>query len=585
MNLAPGFDRTGGEKPCPYGFSWRRGILSLPRISPHFPRFRWLLVVGVMLWLAGGVSAADPSAEHPLEPPDRSSPRATLNTFRDSIDEAWTLYTAKDPKVRAVFARARGCLDVTDVPMLVLHQVSAEGALLLKEVLDRIELPPENDIPDSSEVAANKLTRWTIPHTEITLVKMAEGDQEGAWLFSSRTVARASEFYEKVKGLPYQPGRLGGHLEELRSGTDATLIGRLVRILPPSARTRIGDMLAWQWGALGLLVLLLVVAAGVAAWVGYRWSTSGLMGARLGAFLFPMMLIATPFLGRVMIRRLFQLPGEPALWVRVVLSVVGSAGLAWLVAVLMTRAGIFIVDRGFRDARPLKKQLLKLMFRIATIIVVTGIAVKALQSLGVPVAGLIAGLGVGGLAIALAAQSTLENFIGGIILYADQPVKVGDMCYFGAGRRGVVEDVGLRSVKIRTLDRTVVSIPNADFAKLHLENLADRDRVLLRENLRLSLETPREKLQHLVSELKSMLAAHGRLAEEPLRVRFMGIGEYFLEVELYAYAMTDSWPEFLEIREDILLKILEIVEKSGTQLTLPAATRYVSEQTSNPSST
>ena len=99
-----------------------------------------------------------------------------------------------------------------------------------------------------------------------------------------------------------------------------------------------------------------------------------------------------------------------------------------------------------------------------------------------PVAGLIAGLGVGGLAIALAAQGTLENFIGGIILYADQPVKVGDICNFGA-RRGTVEDVGLRSVKIRTLDRTIVSVPNADFAKLQLENLTERDLVLLRESL------------------------------------------------------------------------------------------------------
>jgi len=542
-----------------------------------------LLLCTTLATLASGlVGAAEPSEEHPLEPPDRSSPQATLDTFRQSIDEAWKLYTAKNPKVREVFARARDCLDVTDVPPLVVHQVSAESALLLKEVLDRIELPLESEIPDASEVAERKLNRWTIPHTEITLVQMADGDQEGEWLFSSRTVARANEFYEKVKALPYLPGRSGGHLEDLRSGTDATLIGRFVKILPPSARAQVGDMLAWQWVALALLVLALAIAAGFAAWVGHRWSTSGRPGSRLGAYLFPLMLIATPVIGRVMIRRLFQLPGEPALWVRVVLSVVGSAGLAWLVAVLMTRAGIFIVDRGFRDARPLKKQLLKLMFRIATIIVVTGIAVKALQNLGVPVAGLIAGLGVGGLAIALAAQSTLENFISGIILYADQPVKVGDMCYFGSGRRGVVEDVGLRSVKIRTLDRTMVTIPNADFAKLHLENLADRDRVLLRENLRLPLDTPRDQLQILMAELESMLRAHERLSEDRLRVRLMQIGEYFLEVELYAYAMTDSWPEFLEIREDVLLKVLEIVESSGTRLTLPAAIRDVNEQESTP---
>ena len=184
--------------------------------------------------------------------------------------------------------------------------------------------------------------------------------------------------------------------------------------------------------------------------------------------------------------------------VRLVFSIVGYIGLAWLVAVVLTRIGEMTVNLAFRDARPLKKQLVRVVFRVATIVVVTGLALKAMQLLGVPVAGLIAGLGVGGLAIALAAQSTLENFIGGIILYADQPVKVGDICNFGS-RRGTVEDVGLRSVKIRTLDRTIVTVPNADFAKLQLENLTERDLVLLREKLCLRYETTREQLRAILA--------------------------------------------------------------------------------------
>jgi MscS family membrane protein len=371
---------------------------------------------------------------------------------------------------------------------------------------------------------------------------------------------------------------LGGHLEELRSGTDATLIGGLVSRMPPVVRSEVNGMLAWQWVALALLVVVLAFAAAAAAWVGRRWSASRLPGARLGVYLFPLMLIATPSYGRFMIRRIFLLPGEPALWVRLIFTVVGSLGLAWLVAVILTRIGAFIVDHGLRNARPLKQQFVRVMFRIATILVVTGIAVMTLQTLGVPIAGLIAGLGVGGLAIALAAQGTLENFIGGIILYADQPVKVGDFCKFG-DRLGLVEDVGLRSVKIRTLDRTMVTVPNADFAKLQLENFADRDRVLLRETLRLRYETTREQLQGLMAEFESMLRGHERLADEPLRVRFVGFGEYFLGVEIYAYAMTNAWPEFLEIREDVLLKVMDIVERSGTRLALPTGVRYVSGQT------
>jgi small-conductance mechanosensitive channel len=221
----------------------------------------------------------------------------------------------------------------------------------------------------------------------------------------------------------------------------------------------------------------------------------------------------------------------------------------------------------------LKKQLVRVIFRIATIVVVTGIAITAAQRLGVPVAGLIAGVGVGGLAIALAAQSTLENFIGGIILYADQPVRVGDICKFGS-RRGTVEDVGLRSTKIRTIDKTLVTVPNADFAKMELENLSERDRVLLREQIRLRYETTLDQLRSVMASLERMLQEHGEIDDDSLRVRLDGFGEDGFEIELYCYAITHAWPEFTRIREDVLLKTLAIVETSGTKLALPTEVHY-----------
>jgi len=533
--------------------------------------------------LASTGSAAFSSTEHPLQPPDRSSPRATISTFVNSIDQAWELFSANDPDFQGPFRDARGCLDLSQIPPLVLHEVSAESTLVLKEVLDRIELPVEDEIPDAAAVKELGISRWTIPHTEITLVLSAEGDRPGDWLFSSQTVARAEEFFSRVQHLPYRPGRSGGHIEELRAGSQAVLLMKLVDVMPQWFRGKIGGMLAWQWFALALLVALLALAVLAAAWLARRWRGSLLPGRSFASYLVPLVLIAVPFVSRFMIRRMFELPGAPALMVRLVLSIVGFLALAWLVALLLTRFGDLVVNSWFSEARPLKKQLVRVVFRIASIVAVTTIAVMAMQRLGVPVAGLIAGVGVGGLAIALAAQSTLENFIGGIILFADQPVKVGDFCKFG-DRRGVVEDVGLRSVRIRTIDRTVVTVPNADFAKLQLENLADRDRILLRENLRLRYETTREQLQNVMSNIESMLKEHERIAEEPLRVRLTAFGEYYLEVELYAYAITPAWPEFLEIREDVLLRVMEIVERSGTRLALPTGVRYVSSKEMSESS-
>jgi len=531
-----------------------------------------LLVVAL---LTASTVVAESPAEFPLEPPDRSSPRATIGTFLDSIDEAWDLYEARDGSFEDPLLDARECLDLSEIPPLVFNEASAEIALLLKDVLDRLELPPPAEIPDAAAVAEAGISRWTIPHTEITLVPVTEGERQGEWLFSTRTVANAETYFDKVRHLPYQPGRKGGHVDELRSGARAILLIKLTKVMPPWFKREIGGVFVWQWFGLGLLVVLLGLAIVLIAWIGQRWRRSRLIGHGLADFFVPLALLNVPDAGDFIINRIFDLPGAPVLVLRLVFSVVGNIGLAWLVALVLTRFGDLVLRIWFRSARPLRRHLAKEIFRIVTIGVVMVIVVLAMHRLGVPVAGLVAGLGVGGLAIALAAQSTLENFLGGIILYTDQPVKVGDFCKFGS-QCGTVEDVGLRSVRIRTLDQTIITVPNGDFAKMQLENLTDRDRVLLREELCLRYETTQEQLRQVMSELETMLSEHPQVADEPMRVCFNGFGRHFLEVELFAYAMTSDWSEFLGIREYVLLKVMEIVEGAGTRLALPTEIHYVS---------
>ena len=193
-------------------------------------RIRWLVMVGAIL--AGGPPGASSSTENPLEPPDRSSPRATLTTFLDSIDRTWKLYEAGDPGFDEPFRVARESLDASEIPPLVFEDFSAETALLLKEVLDRLELPPLEQVPDHAAVERLDLRRWTLPHTEIQLVRIADGDRQGQWLFSTVTVARAEEFYERVRHLPYQPGRTGGHIEELRTESPSIVLMKLVEVMP-----------------------------------------------------------------------------------------------------------------------------------------------------------------------------------------------------------------------------------------------------------------------------------------------------------------------------------------------------------------
>jgi MscS family membrane protein len=203
-----------------------------------------------------------------------------------------------------------------------------------------------------------------------------------------------------------------------------------------------------------------------------------------------------------------------------------------------------------------------------------GIVTFAAQRLGLPVTAVVAGLGVGGLALALAAQGTLENLIGGVILYADQPVRIGDFCRFGTDM-GTVETIGLRSVKIRTLGRTIVNVPNAQFARMQLETFSARDRILLSATIRLPYETTRQQLADALARLEEMLRTHPRIAQDGLHVRFVGLGEYALEIELWAYALTTDWADFLGLRQEILLRTMQVIENAGMRLAVPTAVHHV----------
>jgi len=183
----------------------------------------------------------------------------------------------------------------------------------------------------------------------------------------------------------------------------------------------------------------------------------------------------------------------------------------------------------------------------------------------------------------LAARSTLENFLGALNLFADRPVRVGDLCRYdedhAAGWRpvGRVESIGLRSTKIRHLDRTLITIPNAEFAQRHIVNLSVCDRMLLTATLGLRYETTDDQLRFLLAELRELLHAHPttiHTADDPVRVRFVGFGDFSLNVAIRAYIKASNRNEFLAIQEDILLRVMRLVKQAGTGFAFPSRTLY-----------
>jgi MscS family membrane protein len=197
-----------------------------------------------------------------------------------------------------------------------------------------------------------------------------------------------------------------------------------------------------------------------------------------------------------------------------------------------------------------------------------------IQNIGLPAFSLLAGLGVGGLAVALAIRPSLENLIAGFILYLDKPARVGDFCQLD-DVFGTIENIGVRSTQIRALDRTVHTIPNAQLADMRIVNWAKCDKIRFKHRLGLRYETTPDQLRWVLAKLRQMFHAHPRIETESVRVRFAGYGESSLNVDIRVYVETAEWNDFFAVSEDVLLRAGDIVAKSGTSIAFPSQVVYM----------
>jgi MscS family membrane protein len=208
---------------------------------------------------------------------------------------------------------------------------------------------------------------------------------------------------------------------------------------------------------------------------------------------------------------------------------------------------------------------------VVDLLIVSAGAVVTLHYFRVNPTTALAGLGVGGIAVAFAAQKTLENIIAGVSLIFDQAVRVGDSLKVGDAR-GTVEDIGLRSTRIRTLDRTLVSVPNGQIANMTLENISSRDKFWFHPILTLRYGTTSSQMQIVLDDIRSLLKESRHLEPASARVRFLRCGPSSLDVEVFAYVLARDWNQFLEIQEGLLLRIVGCIEAIGVQFALPLQT-------------
>jgi MscS family membrane protein len=421
-----------------------------------------------------------------------------------------------------------------------LRVAATEAGLLLYEVLNRAGLPDSSEIPGEEEVEGNELQSWKVPRTEITLIRVDEGDRIGEFLFSPQTVARALEFYEKVKHLPYKTDYAQGTYEEYVTRPDFSIPYRWADELPSWAKVRFFRNPVWKLVVVLITLCLGIFFAVLVRRVGRWWDAKfGQRGGpwRVGTLAFAMSLVAIPI---VLARFLGNIIG-----VRFEVQAVISKGLFTLafVAAVYAVFALFefiaevIVSSRYLSEKSFNAPLVRVTSRLFGILASIFIIVRAAEYLGIQVGPVLAGLGIGGLAVALAARPTLENIIGGFTLFADKPVRVGDFCHFG-DEEGIVEEIGLRSTRIRKRNDVLVTVPNADFSQMQLENSARILQRVYHETLGLRYETTPDQLRYVLAKLREMLIGHPKVSPYRLHVRFRGFGAYSLDVEVYARTHT-----------------------------------------------
>jgi MscS family membrane protein len=390
------------------------------------------------------------------------------------------------------------------------------------------------------------------------LMVRVTGSAEPRWAFSRQTVARIDEWYD-------------------------ALPDRWVRDWLPISLQRWGpfDVMWWQWLAIPLLLALALAFGRLAALVATRgllrvlrrtptaWDEQLLV--RIAPALTVLLSVAIaglllPWLGLV--------PRAYA-GARALLAALATVGVFWAVWRAVDVWAQFLQERSWAASNPSARSLLAASRNIVRVLVLAAGAAATLAALGYPVATVLAGLGIGGIAIAFGAQKTIENLFGSIALAADQPFRVGDFVKIEDAVVGNVEQIGMRSTQIRTLDRTLVSIPNGKLADMRIEDFAARDRIRLACTLGLVYGTRAEQLERILAGLERVLREHPKIWPDTVVVRFEKFGASSLDVNVMAWFATSDFNEFQVCREQALLGFMRVVEAEGSSFAFPTRTVHV----------
>ena len=530
------------------------------KIMPSFPKaiFVWVVCLGACLTSgSAALSQALPSsttataaANAPVDPLGRTTPSGTMLGFLQAAQAGDYGIGAQYLQMSAARRQSEG----------------EQMATKLKVVLDRAFTGRFNNFTQADGIPQEgvplgwqKLGTMSSGDVEadLDLVRVSDPSAGKIWLISSSTLSKVPELYDQVQARQVESRLPNVLVKHEFAGMPLWQFLALLLVLPVAA-------------ALGWLVLALLE-------IPLRWwarRRGQLDVANWRSVSGPVWLLTGTLIHQVFAVYL-HIPLLPRHYYFQITSIALIVSATWILWRVVQWSLHRVRTRALARGHAGTGSLMLLGERILKA-VIFGVGVLAvLGHLGFNMSTALAGLGIGGLAIGFGAQKTIENLFGGVSVLGDEVFRVGDVCRFG-DRTGVVEDIGLRSTRIRTDERTLLAIPNGTVATINLENLRRRDKILFKTNLGLRPETKADHMRFVLAEIRRLLYSHSKVETKTVRVRLTDIAGSSLSVEVVAYILTRDFNEFAAVREDLLLRMMDVMEDSGGGLALPSQTLYLS---------
>ena len=503
-----------------------------------------------------------------LSPVDTSSPRITLLGFLQEAKAAHRFVLSADQEARQTsglshsseilkkgqeaeirMERAMRYLDLSNVPEVKRDRKGLSTAILLKDILDRVTLPPFSEIPSSEE--GEEINRWeAFPGIEIE--KIAEGTRTGEYLFTKETVNRVAQIYRVLKKVEANPDQITDFYTLYIATPGNLLPPKWSYWLPAWSMTMLWEQTLWQWG---VLLLTLVIALGLYLLVDRLQrldrAESSSIRKNWEALLKPIVLLL--LIGLVgNIRGAINITGAVDDTLSSTENILFFGALSWLIFMLLNAIGRSLISSSHFQDKHLKGVMVRNGFRILGVIAVVITLYTGAKRLGLDVAPLLAGIGAGSLALSFGIQPYVRNAIGGISLLVNRTMQIGEVCQIG-GATGIIEDIGLTSTQLRKADRSLVTLPNASIVDKEIINYSRRDKFLFESEVmvkRLSIEDAidiaMQKLQHLFDQTPLLADT---------KVSLVDLSADTLKFSLKADVLTTDQTEYEAIQRELLLKL------------------------------